>query len=159
MSYYLDKEADEQLSSTSRKRSFLSSESSDDEGEGGYGSDNSEIFDYPISKYQAPEKSKKRGKENGQGSSTKKRRKEAGSRPERDLSSIQISMLQEMKKTNKILSNLTNRVKGTEKRLTDIENQLSQPSASSTDTATPKRNKKADVPDGVRVSYVASVLS
>ena len=79
MSYYLDEEAGEQLSSTSRKISFLSSESSDDEGEGGYGSDNSEIFDYPISKYQALEKSKERGKEKVQGSFTKKRRKEAGS--------------------------------------------------------------------------------
>lgn len=61
-------------------------------------------------------------------------------------------LLEEIKKTNKILSNLTNRIKRTEKRVKTIEDQVSNCSSSSTDVPSTPVRKKVDVPGEVRVS-------
>ncbi len=60
-------------------------------------------------------------------------------------------VLEELKKTNKILGDLTNRMRKTERRMKAIEDQVSNCSSSSTDV-TPKKKKTA-VPDEVRVSW------
>ena len=69
----------------------------------------------------------------------------------RSPSSESAQILSELKKTNKIMTHLTKKMKKHESRLTAIENKFSE-SASSSSFATPKRSLKKEVPVEVRVS-------
>lgn len=67
----------------------------------------------------------------------------------------QIALLMEEVRTgNKMLVQLTNRVKKTEKRLKQVENQLRSSESCSSAGSTPKHSRKREVPDEVRVCIV-----
>ena len=69
-----------------------------------------------------------------------------------------VAVLAEIQKTNQILSSLVQRVKKTEKRVKQIETQISSGSGTSGGVAsdvvsTPSRSRKKFVPDEVRVRF------
>ena len=65
------------------------------------------------------------------------------------------SLLKEVKRNNKILLSLVGRMKKTEKRLKDVEEQLKKTSDSASNSScgsTPRRLRQKVVPEEVRVS-------
>ena len=98
----------------------------------------------PSPKKKPKSRSKKRSRDADEEGS-KKRHKVAPEAPAEKV-------LKEMRKTNKILANLTNRIKSTEKRVKQIEEQMSSRSSSSTDAQVTPKRKSTPVPDEVRVS-------
>ena len=81
----------------------------------------------------------------------KKKTKSSGSAVGED------NLLEELKKTNAIMMDLAKKVKATERRVRDMEVEIKSQSSSS--SSTPKRSRKRDVPDEVRVSSVCLVPS
>lgn len=61
-------------------------------------------------------------------------------------------LMDEVKRSNKILLSLVSRVKKTEKRLKDVEEQLKKTPDNSSPGSTPRRVRQKDVPEEVRVS-------
>lgn len=67
-------------------------------------------------------------------------------------STCDTSVMVEVRKTNKLLVGLVRRVKKQDKRLKQVESQLKKTCDSYTPGSTPKRSRKKEVPDEVRVS-------
>ena len=146
MSYFLDFEPDEDLvrrTGTSRLKPTIQSDSESEAELSAIDSDVS--LELPIQK-PPKKKSKKLSLD------TQVENERAQGEKWQNITSGSSKVLEEIKKTNKILCNLTNRVKRTEKRIKVIEDQVSNCSSSSTDFQVTPKKKKADVPDEVRVS-------
>ena len=138
MAYFIDREADEKLlykrSSTSRMRARI--EFDDDISSESDESSQSDTNTIEESTHPLEMKKLKKTKRDAAStnaatytqtptiskSRTVKRRNDSAGRS----SCYESHLLEEMPKTNKIFSNLTNRVKSTERRIKAMENQLSQ---------------------------------
>jgi len=92
------------------------------------------------------------------GTKMPRRQKSSSNSSERHESGIESNagattlLMDEVKRSNKILLSLVSRVKKTEKRLKDVEEQLKKTPDNSSSGSTPRRIRQKDVPEEVRVS-------
>lgn len=74
-------------------------------------------------------------------------------------SKLSNSVLEELKKTNAIMTSLAEKVKKTERRVRAMEVEMKSQNSGLSSSSTPKRARKRDVPDEVRVSCSSLIVA